>query len=285
MSENFIPQTKADEIERQISEVLSPTTTVTVVETVEQRDNACALGKAVKSVKAELDETRKTMVRPHLDAQREINDWFNRRIENLSSVELNLKNVIVAFDRAQEQKRLEEQRRLDEEARKIREKSEAEARAQREKEEAERRKAEEARQAAEAARIAAENAANEEERARLAAEAAKADAAAAKAESKAETLADKAALKETVAASVVSATATVAPKAAGVSVTKKYSIEVLDKRALIAWCLEQSMFDGLSFVDINEGALNKIVQAMKGKIGISGVRIVESDQVSMRKAA
>lgn len=282
MSEQFIPQTKADEINRQIALVVDPASQIVLVETVEQRDNANALCKAVKTCSSRLEATRKELTQPHLDAQRDVMAWFKPKIAQLETLEENLKKVIVSFERAQEVIRLEAQRKLDEEARKIREKQEADARAIREKEDAERRKADDARREAEAARIAAEQAEGEEKK-RLEDEAAAKEKEAAKAESKAETLSEKADCKEQVAASVVSTTAYLAPKAAGISVSDVFKIETTDKRALVKWCLEIEMFDGMEFIEINEGALNKVVQSLKGKIIIDGATIVRSDKITSRK--
>jgi uncharacterized membrane protein YqiK len=270
-----------DRIVSEISSIVSEGAKILRIDTPEQYENVKKFGnEAFKKAKA-LEDERKALTKPLLDEKAEIDATFKEFIGNLDAVVSNIKTVIGTYDREQEQKRIELQRAADEAARKERERIEAEARAQREKEEAERRKAEEARAAAETARIAAEQAEGEE-KARLEAEAAKAEKEAAKADSKAESWAEKADAKEAVSEMIVPVV--VAMEATkGTTTVRKWIGEVTDKKALVEWLLAASFIDGLSLIEIDNGGLNKMIQASQGKLNIPGVQVVENHGTRLRK--
>ena len=270
-----------DRIVSEITAIVSDGAKILRIDTVEQYENTKKFGNMAYSKAKALEEERKALTKPLLDEKAEIDATFKAFIGNLEAVVSNVKIVIGTYDREQEQKRIELQRVADEAARKERERIEAEARAQREKEEAERRKAEDARAAADAARIAAERA-DGAERARLEAEAAKAEKDAAQAESKADSWAEKADAKEEVAGMIVAAV--IAPEAPkGTSTVRKWIGEVTDKRALVEWLLAASFIDGLGLVEIDNGGLNKIIQAAQGKICIPGVQVIENHGTRLKK--
>lgn len=269
-----------DRIVSEISALVNEGAKIIKIETAEQYENVKSFGNsAYKKAKA-LEEERLETTKPLRDEVAEINAVYGDAVGKLDAVVKNIKNVISEYDKEQERKRIEAQRIADEAARKERERIEAEARAQREKEDAERRKAEEARAAAEDARLAAEQAEGEE-RKRLEAEAAAAEKAAEKADSKADSWAGKADMKESIAETVVAPI--VAPEASkGVTTVKSYKGEITDKAAFVKWCTETEVFDGLSLLAVNETALNKIIQSVKGKVKIAGVQIVESESLRMK---
>lgn len=273
-----------DRIVSEISSIIDQGAKILKIETAEQYEAVKKLGNAAHKKAKELDEERLEMTKPLRSEVDEINATYKEFTDKLGSFVSNMKTVVVAYDKEQERKRIEEQRKKDEEARKQREKIEAEARAQREKEEAERRKAEEARAAEEAARLAAQNAKDEETRKAAEAEAEARRKEAEKAESKADSWAEKADAKEAVAETVVAPVVLPETKK-GVSTVKTYSVEITDKKVLVQWLLDNEMIDGLSMIDINIGALNKIATATKGKLNIKGGTIIEGEQYRMRTAA
>lgn len=270
-----------DRIVSEIAAIVSEGAKILRIDTPEQYENVKKFGnEAFKKAKA-LEEERKALTKPLLDEKAEIDSTFKEFIGNLDAVVNNIKGVIKTYDDEQEKKRIEMQRAADEAARKERERIEAEARAQREKEEAERRKAEEARAVAEAARIAAEQAEGEE-KARLEAEAAKAEKEAAKADSKADTWAEKADAKEEVAEMIVPTVVT--PEVSrGTTTVRKWIGEITDKKILVEWLLGASFIDGLSLIEIDNGGLNKMIQAAQGKLNIPGVQVVENHGTRLRK--
>lgn len=271
-----------DRITSEISSIIDQGAKILKIETVEQYESVKKLGNAAHKKAKELDEERLEKTKPLRYKVDEINATYKEFTDKLGAFVTNMKTVVVAYDKEQERKRLEEQRKADEEARKQREKIEAEARAQREKEEAERRKAEEARAAEEAARLAAQNAKDEEERKRLEAEAEARRKEAEKAESKADNAAAKAETKEMVAETVVAPVVEIAGPKKVVSTITTYSVEITDKAELVRWLIANEMIDGLSLIDVNIGALNKIVTAAKGKIRVAGVTIVTGENYRMR---
>lgn len=274
-----------DRIVSEISSIIDQGAKILKIETVEQYEAVKKLGNAAHKKAKELDEERLEKTKPLRTDVDEINATYKEFTDKLGAFVSNMKTVVVAYDKEQERKRIEEQRKRDEEARKQREKIEAEARAQREKEEAERRKAEAARAAEEAARLAAQNAKDEEERKRLEAEAEARRKEAEKAETKADNAAAKAETKEMVAETVVAPVVEIAGPKKGVSTVVTYSVEITDKAELVRWLLSNEMIDGLSLIDVNVGALNKIVTAAKGKIRVAGVTIVTGENYRMRSVA
>lgn len=274
-----------DRITSEISSIVADGAKIVRIDTADQYEATKKLGRAAADKATALDKERLATTKPLRDETDAINAAFAEPIAALKSVVENMKQVVVAYDKEQERKRIEEQRKADEEARKQREKIEAEARAQREREEAERRKAEEARAAEEAARLAAQNAKDEEERKRLEAEAEARRKEAEKAETKADNAAAKAETKEMVAETVVAPVVEIAGPKKGVSTVVTYSVEITDKAELVRWLLSNEMIDGLSLIDVNVGALNKIVTAAKGKIRVAGVTIVTGENYRMRSVA
>lgn len=103
---------------------------------VQNEDELLKLGEVIKDARKlakAIDEDRKTEVKPHLEAQREINGFMNAYSERLEALAKRLEDRATDFQRA---KAAEERRRLEDEARRAREEQDrqrdiAEAEAQR----------------------------------------------------------------------------------------------------------------------------------------------------------
>ena len=292
----LIPVEVQKKVEGEIASLVNGTTTLQVIESNPQYENAVALTKTVKSLANDIEEQRDALVRPRNDEVKAINAWFKVPQGRLEAVEKSLKGAIQRYQAAIEQRRLEAQRKADEEARKQREKIEAEARIQREKELAAQRAQEEARRRQEESRRAQEEAerrireaADAEARKKAeeeAAEARKNAEAAAREEArergKEEAAASSAQLKESVAESVVAVA--VAPQIstpAGMSTAYTYAANVTDKVAAIKHCVETGK---LHLVELNMVVINKMVKAEKEYFSMPGIEVVKKRELRMRAA-
>lgn len=239
------------------------------IQNQETYDQVTDVAKAVRKKAKELEDVRTSIVKPINDSVKRINELFKRPIEKLELFESGLKKTCTAWLQKQEQLRLEEQRRRDEEARKERERIEAEARKQREKEEAARRAQEEAERKARESQ-------NAEERKRLEAEAERRRREADKAAAAAET-------KEQIASTVVAPTVeSPVVGARGMYTVDKYTAQVEDKKAFLAWVIQSGM---LEYVEVNESMLSKEAQSTKGARQWPGIKVVKSLDSRMRVAA
>lgn len=224
--------------------------------------------KNVKTEYSRQEDARKKMVKPINDHVSWMNAQFKPTTTALKNSEEILKDKIGDWDHKKEIERQEAQRKADEAARKERERIEVIARKEREKEEEQLRKAAEARKRA-------EETADEEEKAKALREAEKAD-------SRAESAASKADLKESIASTVVAPTVIKesTTKGKGISFTKKYTCEVVDKAEFVRECLERG---DLYLLDVNLSALNKEAQASKGMRSWKGIKVNFSTNVGSRK--
>jgi hypothetical protein len=204
-----------------------------------------------RDIKKKADEAHKAIVKQEKS--------FTDKIDVFESA---AKRAILAFDHAEEAKRIAEQKRLqaiaDEKARKEREKAEAEAARQRQVEEDARRKAEEARRLAEAADAA--------ERARLLKEAEaeerRASAANAKAEAKTE-------IAAAVTAPVIEVAKTI-EKQNGESTAKIWKARVIDANLVPReWLI------------VDEKAVNAFARATKGAKQIPGIEIYSESSLKI----
>ena len=295
METALIPLEIQKKFEGEIASIVDGTSTLKSIDNNQQFENAVALTKMVKSIASSLEDGRDALVRPRNNEVDFINDWFRPKKEQLQSVEKSLKSVIKGYQDKIELARLERQRIADEAARKERERIEAEARAQRDKEAAAQRAQEEARRKQEEARRVQEEA---ERRAReaqdaesrkiaekQAAEARKQAEAAAKEEARARekeaAAASVAQLKETVAESVVAVE--IAPqitKPDGMATATTYTANVTDKAAAIRHCVETGKFH---LVELDLVTINKMVRAEKEFFSMPGVEVIKKQDLRMRK--
>jgi hypothetical protein len=235
-----------------------------VIDSDDMRDVAVEERNTYKAKWTELEERRKSITQPLMQAKAAVDALFKPALERLDSARQVLDKAILTYNAAQEAKRREEQARL-----------EAAAKAERERAEAEARKAQE-----EADRLAAQaaQAATAEEAERLEAAAQEAQQNAAAAAVVAETIVAPVALPET--------------KMAGASVRKTTDFEVVDKAAFIKWIAAQ--------LDTAPHLANLLVEDSVrlrahcrtygpdpiGKQQIPGIRIYEKGSIaSARKAA
>lgn len=264
----LIPVEIQTEIENELTAIMSGSSEIVKIDNQPQYDNAVQLTREIKRVAKRLEDQRKELVAPLNGQVKEINDWFKAPGTRLLNLEMDLKRVLQAYQQEQERIRIEAQRKADEEARRERERIEAQARAQREKEEA-------ARRAEEDARRRAAEAANEAERAAALAEAERAAKAA-------QAAAEKANAKEQIADMVVAPVVVQQPKTAGMATVTTWSVEVTDKKAFLAHCLNSN---ALNFIEIDTGAVTKVIQATKGAMTFPGIKATKTESLRMRSAA
>lgn len=243
--------------------------------------NAARFTKEIKITGDLIEDERKKLVNPRNAEVKEINAFFKQYSTMLDTAEATLKKAILAYQNEQERIRIEAQRKADEEARKEREKIEAAARVQREKEEAALRKAEEERQA----QIEAERRAAEEtdaaKRRLLEAEAAERRKEADKAMRMARDAAANAEAKENVATTVVAQVVeSNYAKPNGSYSVKVYSGEIIDLKAFVKYCLDNNQ---LGFLSVEIGKVNKVLQATTGTMTMPGIRVIEKEDLRMRK--
>jgi membrane protein involved in colicin uptake len=282
--------------------------TITEIQNGQQFENANTLLQLVKAKKKYLEELRADQLAPLRTKTDAINDYFRQFVDldkknpqgQLDILENKIKVPMIAFQRAEEQRRIEAQRKADEEARRQREAAEAEARKKREAEEKARREAEEKRrQAEEAARREALAKEEAERKRRAAAEATSRTAkekaereareaeARAQAEAEAKAQAEKEALKADrqadrnaaaadqaleVQSSVVPQVIQSAAKAKGFSVAKTYKAEVVDEEAFKLWCMQN---DKLHYLLVDTKLLNKAVKVEGLNFKAHGIRVAE----------
>lgn len=219
----------------------------------------------------QIEELRKSLTGPILEAKRRIDEFFRGPLDRLSQAESVLKLSMSTYQREQ-QRRIEEAQRA------------AAAEAERQRQEAERIAAEQ--RAAEAAAQA--------ERERLAAEATtrmeqavKTGDATAMAEAEqlaAEAQAIQAAPVESRPQEEIHVPAVVVPiaaKAKGVSFRNVWKAEVTDHSAFIRGAAGRPEIEAMLKVD--ESALNKFAQATAGKAHVAGVRFYEDTVTAARR--
>jgi chemotaxis protein histidine kinase CheA len=294
METSLIPIEIQKKINGEISDLVSGSSTITIIETNPQHDNALALTKTIKVLAKNLEEDRDALVRPKNAEVKEINDWFKIPAQRLRALEDNLKAEMKKYQDRMEQLRLEEQRKSDEDASKEREKIEAQARAQREKEAAMRRAEEESRLRKEAAKRAQEEAelrvadaqnAKARKKAQEEAAVARKQATMAAAEElaekqKADSAASAAALKEAVADLVVPVV--VAPKMEkpnGSFIVTTYTGNLINKPAAIKYCLENGK---LHLVSLDMGIINKMVKAEKENFSMPGIEVIKNQDMRIK---
>jgi len=173
----------------------------------EEYIGAGEITKILSAHKAELESRRSDEVRPHLDRQRQINDWCKPVLAQLDGLQRKVGQAIYVYRQEQERKRREEQRRIEEEKR--------------------RREAEE--------RAAAEKARREAEEARAAGDEQSAD----DLDAQAMELDFSASLPAPVAAPA-------APKLDGVHIRHNWTAEITNEQAFVRHCVDNKLYDFLS---------------------------------------
>lgn len=293
--QSLIPVEIQTKVEKELSEIVSGTSTIVAIDNNVQFENAVALTKTIKAIAAEFEETRDSLVRPKNQEVKEINAWFKIPQTKLETLEKNIKAVLLTYQIACERKRIELQKAADELARKEREKIEKAAQEQRDREtanrlaaEAAQKAAEDALRAAEDARQRAADAVDAESRAIADAEAKAADAdrvradnAAKAAAARAEDAAAKARMQETIAETVV-AVQVDAPisKPAGMSKVITYAGEIIDKKAAIEFCLTNNK---LHLIELAMATINKMVVAENVNFSMPGIKVVKTESLRMSK--
>jgi len=251
---------KSTEIDRFISGSI-----VVRVETPEQYAHAVTVAKAVKSKAKEMEEMRKSIVKPINDSVSKINAMFKPLIEKLTQFETGIKNTCATYAAEQERKRIEEQRLRNEEIRKERERIEAAAREKR-------RKEEQAREEEEKARREAMEAEDAKERERL-------ERLAEKKRQEAEKASAAADAQESIAETVVAPTKQKPLKKAGVYTVDKFEVKVQDAKKFIEWVVKTEMWE---YLIVNESLLNKEAANTKGARQWPGIKVIKSQTAKMR---
>lgn len=255
-------------------------------------------GAELQTIKARfnrLEEARKKLKAPILEAARGLDAFFDQALEPLRSAEMIVKKTMGTYDQAERAKAEEVRRKHEEEIRRARieaerkaeearRAAEAEARRKRAEEDAARAKADaaerEAREARERGDKAAAAAAERERREAEAVER-KAREDAAKATQKGEEKA-QAAMEKAAQAAAQPAPVADAPKAEGVSTRSTWSAKVTNLEALV-----KAVADGkapLTAIVANEKALNLAAKSLKGELHkfYPGVEAVETKGLAVK---
>lgn len=218
----------------------------------------------IQSIKAslqELERRRRTVTDPLNQAVKAVNAIFKPATDALEAAESTLKNKVIGFDRAEEQRIAEQRRVADEKARK---------------------------EAADAAAAAADAAAKAEAAAREAQDKAQAEAAAGNFEAAAahEMVAAQAQSQaaEVVAAAATAVTAAPAPIAApvrkGTASRVKWSAEVTSLIELVQHVAKHPDLIGLLQVD--QRAADKMAGALEAQMAIPGLKPVSTSSLAVR---
>lgn len=251
---DLIPAEVRNLVEKEVTTFLSGIVSSTI-ETDSQYRNSGELVRGLARYGKTLEDNRVALVRPYNTKVSDINSYIKGAISKIDMAKEVLNKSISAYERKKADEAREVQRIADEKARKERERIENEAREKREKEEKLRKEAEEK-------RIAAEKEEDEKKKAELLKQAQKI-------EIKADTEAAKADVKEQVAQAVVAPViSTGTYRVAGRVEVKKYRAEVSDKEKFVRWCVE---FNKLQYLEIDTGALSKMLQASKGMESYPGI--------------
>lgn len=258
-----------------------------VIATPDQYETAVSALKKIKALKTNIVEffsDSKTKAHAAWKAIVANETGLTSRLDGAEKV---AKAKMVAYQEAEEAKRLAEQRRLqaiaDEKARKEREAAEAAARIQREKEAAARRAEEDARRKAEAARMAAAAEQDAIKRKALEIEAARQRAEAERKAKEASAAAARAEAKDERAATVLAPVIEVAqsaPKVGGTAMKKTWTAELLDLKQVIAAAAAGNDV-AASFLSFNDSAAKAFARGTKGAIGCPGVRMFEVSGLSV----
>ena len=241
---------------------------------IDDDDMYTAAGEELRSIVTmarQIDEQRKLITHPMLEAKRRVDDFFRVPLERLQEAERVLKLAMGGYQR----KQLE----LQEKARREREAAlEAQRQAQ-EKAAAEQRAAEAAAQA-ERERLQAEA----EVQMRKAVDTGDAQAMAQAEQTMAAAAAVQAAPVEPapeVQAPISAPIVPLAPRAAGVSVRTVWKARVSDKSAFIRAAAGRPEIEAL--LEVDEGRLNQFAKATGGKAALAGITFFEEPVVAARR--
>jgi hypothetical protein len=195
--------------------------TAVTITTPEEYQSAGEMSKIVAGYLRDIESRRVDEVKPHLEAQREINGFVKPIVESLNHLKNTIGSAIYDYNLEQERIRREKQRKLDEEKRQ----KEAEAK----------RAAEQARRQAEEARIAAEQARKQGEENQAGA-----------AEQEAEIL--EATAMELEFEEVVPTVVEIpeASKLSGVHVRHNWTAEITDDNAFVKWAVDNKEYELLA---------------------------------------
>jgi hypothetical protein len=237
-----------------------------MVDCLPMRDIATQEMNAAKTKAKQLDEREKQITRPILAGLDEIRDLFRGPKELMKKVADLYAVKIIDFNREQDRRRRIEEEKLAESARK-----------------------EQAKVREEAARVAAKAAADAEVLRQKAADAAAAGNAgqaarlALRAEATVEAGENKAAaLNDMADAAPIAPVLAAAPKMDGAHETGRWSAEVTDKAALVAFVAANPMF--LHLLDVNAMALNAQARSLKDAFQIPGCRAIKKVGLTSRAA-
>lgn len=241
---------------------------------IDDDDMYAAAGDELRNIVTmarQIDEQRKSIVQPMLEAKRRVDDFFRIPLDRLGQAESVLKQSMAGYQRLQLQRA-------------------AEARAKAEAAAAEQRRAQEAAAAEQRAREAEAQAERDRLQAQAEAEMQKAiDTGDAQAMAQAEqTMAAAAAVQAEpveqpaqVEAPVAAAVVPLPPRAAGVSVRTVWKAKVTDKSAFIRNAAGKPEIEAI--LEVDEGRLNKFAAATGGKASLAGVTFYEEPVVSARR--
>lgn len=263
--------------------------------------------KAIKARAKEIEDIRVSFVAPLNDTVKRINAFFKAPLDNLALAESTVKSKMLTYRQAEEEKaevakkiaaekaekeRLELERKAREEHDKKmaeeKRRQEEEERHRREKEESERLEREAHERELAAIRAGDEKKAQAEREERQRQETLRKEneekerknrEASERARIEGEAR-ERKALEEAAVISTAPPPVAATPKAAGTSVRKKWKGEVTSKRMIIEAICAGKIPE--SVIDVNEGNLNRLIQASDGAVNFPGVRVYAEATLASR---
>jgi membrane protein involved in colicin uptake len=222
--------------------------------------------QAIKSRAKQIEDLRISITRPMDEAKKRVMDMFRTPLERLQEAEGVIKDAMLTWQRAEQERAAQARREAEESARREREAAEA----------ARRQAEQEARKAREAAEAAAQTE----------------DAAAAKAAEQVAAAAEAAAAEATVVAELaevapVSAPAVIQPKAAGISTRQNWKFEIVDFEQFVRAAVARLDMGDPTLIGLllpNDKAIGQVARALKAQMRIPGVRVYAEDALAVRAA-
>ncbi len=251
------------------------------IATAEDYTGAARQLTAIKARLKELDDERKSIVRPLDEARQKIQDLYRRPMAMLSQGEAILKEMMLRWQSDEAKRQAARQMAIDDVARKERARLAEQAAAAAAKA---REQAEAVRRQAEAAEVARQRAQAEGDARAAAAAAARNAKLSEKADSIEAAGLERSQELQTISDLVVAPTvASEVPTISGQTSAKTWRGRVVDLDAFIQGIAASPLpLQHSSFLDVNEGALNRFGAATAGRVRLAGVEWFEVMQLRAR---
>lgn len=244
---SLIPNETKLLIETEVKNILKDGTKLVKITSDQEIVNANKLCGDCKSLIKEYEEKRKSLVNPYNDKVKEINNWFKPIVEKLEGLQKNIKQVIVDY---QKERAIEAERIRQEQFKKI--------------EEERKKKLEEEQKILEEKRKLELDIQNAKQNSNIDLE---------KTEQNLAFLKMEEGLLKAEPVKVLEPITVSIPKT-NVYTQKKYTVEIINKKELVEFCLKT---DQLNLIEFDISTMNKIANATKGTINFVGCKIIESE--------